>query len=111
MAAAVRMRTRTTACGRRSCRRRDGADNPRRARQSQRAVRTWVLFAVVAAGCAGPASMTPPPRDDAAAPARIRVVSYNVNFGLAGDRAGVDAVAALAPDLVFFQETNDAWRD
>jgi endonuclease/exonuclease/phosphatase family metal-dependent hydrolase len=55
--------------------------------------------------------MKPPPRDDAGAPARLRVVSYNVNFGLAGDRAGVEAVAALAPDLVFFQETNDAWRD
>jgi endonuclease/exonuclease/phosphatase family metal-dependent hydrolase len=55
--------------------------------------------------------MTAPARDNTAAPERIRVVSYNVNFGLAGDRAGVEAVVALAPDLVFFQETNDTWRD
>lgn len=40
----------------------------------------------------------------------IRVMSYNVNFGLAGDRAGVAAVAAEGADLVFLQETNPAWE-
>ena len=43
-------------------------------------------------------------------PGMLRVMSYNVNFGLAGDRAGVTAVADAAADVVFLQETNSAWE-
>jgi endonuclease/exonuclease/phosphatase family metal-dependent hydrolase len=37
-------------------------------------------------------------------------MTYNVNFGLAGDRAGVDAIAAASPDIVVLQETTDEWQ-
>src|SRR5688572_17949850 len=41
---------------------------------------------------------------------RIRVMTYNVNFGGEGDRRGVEAVASAAPDIVLFQETTPAWE-
>lgn len=44
------------------------------------------------------------------APQALRVMSYNVNFGLAGDPAGADAIASASPDVVFLQETNDDWE-
>lgn len=46
----------------------------------------------------------------ARAPATLRVMSYNVNFGLAGDRDGVAAVAEASPDVVALQETNGEWE-
>jgi endonuclease/exonuclease/phosphatase (EEP) superfamily protein YafD len=39
----------------------------------------------------------------------MRVMSYNVNFGIAGDRASIDAIAAAKPDIVLLQETNATW--
>ena len=41
---------------------------------------------------------------------RLRVMSYNVNFGLAGDPAGAAAIASADPDVVFLQETNADWQ-
>ena len=41
---------------------------------------------------------------------RLRVMTYNLNFGLGGDRDGVDAIASASPDLVFLQETTEAWE-
>jgi len=81
-------------------------------------VRRRLLAAVVAgflaagAACGGTPSKPPPagervPSDGS--PLRLRIVSYNVNFGLGGDTAGVRAVADLDPDLVLLQESNDAW--
>ena len=75
---------------------------------------SWMLIA----GChntsaiAIPAlSAAPPPMAQPMARAAdvIRVVSYNVNFGLAGDAAGVEAVASTNADIIFLQETNEAW--
>ena len=43
-------------------------------------------------------------------PATIRVMSYNVNFGLSGDPDGVAAIAAAHPDVVLLQETNPTWE-
>ncbi|MBA3453823.1 MAG: endonuclease/exonuclease/phosphatase family protein [Deltaproteobacteria bacterium] len=43
-------------------------------------------------------------------PARLRLLSYNVNFGLAGDIAGVRAVGHTKADLVVLQETNPKWE-
>jgi endonuclease/exonuclease/phosphatase family metal-dependent hydrolase len=40
---------------------------------------------------------------------RLRVMTYNVNFGGAGDPAGLAAIASASPDLVFLQETTDGW--
>lgn len=41
---------------------------------------------------------------------QLRVVSYNVNFGLVGDPLGVRAVGPIKADLVFLQETNPEWE-
>jgi endonuclease/exonuclease/phosphatase family metal-dependent hydrolase len=70
-----------------------------------------VLFA---ACCGGPSSPAPPTGTErepsAGSPLRLRFVSYNVNFGVAGDENGVHAVSALEPDLLVLQETNEAWE-
>lgn len=40
----------------------------------------------------------------------IRVMSYNVNFGLAGDPVEAAAIELGQPDVVVLQETNDEWE-
>lgn len=52
------------------------------------------------------------PLRDPGAPSsdQLRVVSYNVNFGLAGDPEGVRAIGPIRGDIVFLQETNEAWE-
>ncbi len=40
----------------------------------------------------------------------LTVATYNVNFGLAGDADTVAAIEALGADVVFLQETNEAWE-
>lgn len=40
----------------------------------------------------------------------LRVMSYNVNFGVEGDPAGVAAIAEAHPDIVLLQETTAAWQ-
>lgn len=39
----------------------------------------------------------------------LTVMTYNVNFALADDRATRDAIGASDADVVLLQETNDAW--
>lgn len=41
----------------------------------------------------------------------LRVMSYNVNFGIEGDPAAVAAIERADPQIVLLQETTDAWRD
>lgn len=69
----------------------------------------WLLLLVFAA-CGDHRA---PTRETPAAPAatQLRILSYNMNFGVAGDHLGVDAVASANADLVFLQETNDAWEE
>lgn len=43
-------------------------------------------------------------------PRAMRVMSYNVNFGLAGDPEGAAAIASAAPDIVLLQETDADWE-
>lgn len=66
-----------------------------------------LVFAVALVACGehGPARVPGSPASD-----QLRVVSYNVNFGLAGDPKGVRAVGPLNGDVVFLQETNEAWE-
>ena len=52
-----------------------------------------------------PIVVTPDPKAT-----RLRVMTYNVNFGLRGDREGVDAIASAKPDVVFLQETTPEWE-
>ena len=41
---------------------------------------------------------------------QMRVMSYNVNFGVAGDASTIDVIASAQPDVVFLQETNEVWQ-
>lgn len=68
-------------------------------------MRLLVLAGLVAACGPETAPVAAPER-----PGVVRVLSYNVNFGLAGDQAGVQAVSDAAADVVFLQETNAAWE-
>jgi endonuclease/exonuclease/phosphatase (EEP) superfamily protein YafD len=58
------------------------------------------------ASCAG--DQVPAPAKDGEA--KLRVMTYNVNFGVAGDKAGIEAIASVSPDLVLLQETNEVWE-
>jgi len=40
----------------------------------------------------------------------LRILSWNVNYGLAGDPAAVAAIRNAAADVVFLQETTPAWE-
>ena len=40
----------------------------------------------------------------------LRVMSYNVNFGVAGDPEAVAAIASAKPEIVLLQETNEVWE-
>jgi endonuclease/exonuclease/phosphatase family metal-dependent hydrolase len=72
-------------------------------------VRICALACLLLIACGGgqPAAPAAPPPSPRAL--RFRVMTYNVNFGLAGDPAGVAAIASASPDIVMLQETNDAW--
>lgn len=40
----------------------------------------------------------------------VTLATYNVNFGLAGDQETMAAIVALNADVIFLQETNEAWQ-
>ncbi|MFN0252979.1 MAG: endonuclease/exonuclease/phosphatase family protein [Kofleriaceae bacterium] len=63
------------------------------------------LAACNACGEHGPVNGPGGPRRD-----QLRIVSYNVNFGRAGDPTNVRAVGPLNGDMVFLQETNAVWE-
>jgi endonuclease/exonuclease/phosphatase (EEP) superfamily protein YafD len=63
-------------------------------------------FALHCGGAGGPAA---PPR----APIRgavLRLLTYNVNYGMAGDRESIAAIRDADADIVVLQETNTAWE-
>jgi 1,4-dihydroxy-2-naphthoyl-CoA hydrolase len=68
----------------------------------------WSLVALVAAvGCShaeAPARTAHPGR------ARFTLLTYNVNYGLAGDPAALALVRQESPDLVLLQETTPEWE-
>lgn len=45
-----------------------------------------------------------------ASPLECTVLSYNVNYGLAGDPSGLAAILDAEPDLVLLQETTPEWE-
>ena len=67
-----------------------------------------LLIAGALPSCAG----TPPrhARTPASGQPTLAVMTYNLNYGLAGDDAALDAIAAEATDLVLLQETNAEWE-
>jgi endonuclease/exonuclease/phosphatase family metal-dependent hydrolase len=40
----------------------------------------------------------------------LTVLTYNVNYGTAGDLSTIEAIETAGADLVFLQETNKAWQ-
>src|SRR4051812_41940830 len=75
----------------------------------RRASRGLAAAAVVLAlGCARARAPAPAvPRYDGPV---LRLLTCNVNFGIAGDRATIDAIRDARADLVVLQETNAAWE-
>ena len=71
----------------------------------------WVArlcLLVSLAACGDSRILAPAPQPKA--PNQLRVMSYNVNFGVAGDKSNIDAIAAAQPDIVMLQETNPEWQ-
>ncbi|HEU0037090.1 MAG TPA: endonuclease/exonuclease/phosphatase family protein [Kofleriaceae bacterium] len=68
------------------------------------------LASMLLLACASgdPAPTPSVPRDPDAI--KLRVMTYNVNFGLRGDPQGVAAIASASPDLVVLQETTRDWE-
>lgn len=73
----------------------------------------WVSLSLLAA-CLVAASCAERPLRPARAPAEgqrsLAVLSYNLNYGLAGDRATLDAIAERPSELVLLQETTEEWE-
>jgi len=70
--------------------------------------RGFVACFLLLSACAKSGAAVEPAGTPAAG--QLRVVSYNVNFGLAGDVDGVRAIEPLEADVVFLQETNAQWE-
>lgn len=69
------------------------------------------ITATVVAACAGGSEPGPAPvAVGASGAATLTVMSYNVNFGLEGDAAGLAAIRAGGADLVVLQETTSGWE-
>jgi endonuclease/exonuclease/phosphatase (EEP) superfamily protein YafD len=66
-------------------------------------MRVWLLLAFA---CADSHVAKPLPR----ASNQLRVMSYNVNFGIAGDQPTLDAIAGVDADIILLQETNARWE-
>jgi endonuclease/exonuclease/phosphatase (EEP) superfamily protein YafD len=67
-----------------------------------------LVLALLALACArGPTSPGPrvPPVGSV-----LKVLTYNVNFGLAGDRETLAAIRDAQPDLALLEETNAGWE-
>jgi endonuclease/exonuclease/phosphatase (EEP) superfamily protein YafD len=65
------------------------------------------LLLLLAIGCA---HATRTPRPAAADEPVLTVLTYNLNYGIAGDEATIAAILERDADLVFLQETNARWR-
>jgi endonuclease/exonuclease/phosphatase (EEP) superfamily protein YafD len=66
----------------------------------------------VLVGVVGGCHSGPKRQPVAAAPAQphVSVMTFNVNFGMAGDPATMNAVAQQDADVIFLQETTDQWE-
>ncbi len=65
----------------------------------------WVALGLTAAGC----TTVTPARAPVDAAGAVRVATYNVNYGLSGDRAGIDAALATGADVILYQEVTAGW--
>ena len=80
-------------------------------------MRCALVLALTACTSTAPVAVTsiasaPAARDPPARPAgALRVMSYNVNFGIEGDPAAIAAIEQAQPQIVLLQETTEVWRD
>jgi len=81
---------------------------PRRARRLILPVAIILGLTVWCAASCGP----PPraPRSPGPNEPTVRVLTYNVNYGVAGDEDTIAALLSTDADVVFMQETNEAWE-
>lgn len=71
-----------------------------------RTIRVLAILPFLLVACGGPARTPTDPQDAKT----LRVLSYNVNFGLAGDSDAIAAIRQSGADLVLLQETTAAWE-
>jgi endonuclease/exonuclease/phosphatase family metal-dependent hydrolase len=67
-----------------------------------------LLMSVLLGGCFSHPTRTPAAIDPAVP--HVSVMTFNVNFGLAGDPATLGAIARQDADVVFLQETTPRWE-
>ncbi|MBW2260786.1 MAG: endonuclease/exonuclease/phosphatase family protein [Deltaproteobacteria bacterium] len=67
-----------------------------------------VLALLVLASCSGPRRLPVEPDPDACL---VRVMTYNVNFGIAGDESAIEAIRSGDADIVLLQETTPEWEE
>ncbi len=65
-----------------------------------------ILFFFLIAGCAAPALRI---QEDPSLP-KLTVVTFNVNYSLAGDSETLKAIGSVAADLILLQETTPEWE-
>ncbi len=79
----------------------------------------WVIgsAALVAAACSGgeahgggPRESAAPRPGPAAAPASLVLMTYNLNYGVAGDEETIELIRSAGADVVMLQETNPSWE-
>jgi endonuclease/exonuclease/phosphatase (EEP) superfamily protein YafD len=74
----------------------------------ERSIVYLALLMAMAMACAR-TPVAEPPRPTAGLPI-FRLLTYNVNFGIPGDRETIAAIGAAAADLAILQETNVGWE-
>lgn len=67
-----------------------------------------LFFLLVVSGCA---QATRTPRNPSPDVPNIKVMSYNVNYGLAGDASIIKVIESAECHVVFLQETTPDWED
>ncbi|MCC6748546.1 MAG: endonuclease/exonuclease/phosphatase family protein [Deltaproteobacteria bacterium] len=72
--------------------------------------RVWLLGVLALGMGCGTGSPRREPRVPRPGLPTLTVMTYNVNFGLAGDPAALEAIAGTHADVVFLQETTPAWE-
>ncbi len=65
------------------------------------------LLLTLTLGCARPPLQ---PRDPAPGSPTLKVLSYNVNYGIAGDQQTIAVIKAQGADVILLQETNARWE-
>ena len=66
-----------------------------------------ILLSLLPFGCS---HATRTPRAAAPGTPQLKLLTYNVNYGLAGDKPGLDAIDDADADVVFLQETTSRWE-